>query len=596
MTNIISFDVSVVGKSHETSKLPCQDFGFSIKKDEVYVAIACDGHGSKSYVRSHIGSEIAAEVAYEKIMTFVNSVDPMNFLHQKAAVTAMPIENPLIDKSGRNVDMKDLSESQQEIVKQNIQYIKSIESIPEQEELFRDFFDDITETWKSRITENIEKRPFTQAEKEALGNRDVVKAYGTTLLAFVRTPLYWFSFQIGDGKILCADRNFQWKEPVPWDYSCFLNLTTSLCDNNPIRKFRYAFDGTGNFPIAVTVASDGIDDTFTTKDSLHNFYSLLLSNLHEEGEKRTIKSLKTYLPKLSEKGSRDDMTIVGIVDLDALERGVEIFDINSRGNDIAKQRSSILKEIKHLENQFKSLEEQLKEFNNKIEEINNEIDLNTNKKKSTLKELSIIHKKLEDFSDTGKGKVDMLKKSREVLVEKNHKLALKDLEKWEGLVAKIKFEREKETNAVTAEKKEADSFIDKGADSEGKETDKKTEDKEKSSSFIDSFIVKWDFSMKLLPQKSTVDYPSSSISSKVIEDEKRGKGENKEDLLKSENEIKKTISSEKSNNDFKSKDYQKDDKADDLLDSLENIDQDNESDKQFQEIKDKSQEEEKPTE
>ena len=595
MTNIISFDVSVVGKSHETSKLPCQDFGLSIKKDEVYVAIACDGHGSKSYVRSHIGSEIAAEVAYEKIMTFVKSVDPMNFLHQKAAVTAMPIENPLIDKSGRNVDVKDLSESQQEIVKQNIQYIKSIESIPEQENLFRDFFDDINETWKSRITENIEKRPFTQAEKEALGNRDVVKAYGTTLLAFVRTPLYWFSFQIGDGKILCADRNFQWKEPVSWDYSCFLNLTTSLCDNNPIRKFRYAFDGTGNFPIAVTVASDGIDDTFTTQDSLHNFYSLLLCNFHEQGVNKTLKSLELYLPKLSEKGSRDDMTIAGIVDLDALERGVEIFDINSRGNDIAKKRSSIVNEIKHLENQFKSLQEQLKEFNNKIEEINNEIDLNTNKKNSILKELSFIHKQLEDFSDTGKGKVDMLKKNRAFLVEKNDQLALEDKKRWEELVAKIKIEEGEKANANRTQKNKVDSFDDKGTERESKQTDEKTGDKENFSSFINSFFVKWDFSMKLLPLKSTVDYLSSSISLLANENKKNDKDINKEDLLKSENEIKETISSEKSNNDFKSKDYQKDDKADDLLDSLENIDQDNESDKQFQEIKDKSQEEENPS-
>lgn len=566
MANIISFDVSALGKSHEKSKLPCQDFGLSKEKDGVYIAIACDGHGSKSYVRSHIGSEIAANVAYDKITAFVMSLNPKIFLHKKAAVTAIPIENPLKDKSGGDIDMKDLSESQQEIVKQNVQYVKTANEIPEQEMLFRELFLDINKTWKIKITNDFNENPFTTEEKESLGDRDLVKAYGTTLLAFVRTPLYWFSFQIGDGKILCADRNFHWEEPVPWDYSCFLNYTTSLCDNNPVKKFRYAFDGTGNFPIAVTVSSDGIDDTFITKDSLHNFHSLLLCNFHKQGKSETVKSLKEYLPKLSEKGSRDDMTIAGIVDLDALENGVEIFEINREGNDLVKQRNGIEKELKDLEDQYTNLKEQLKELNNKIKEIENEIALNINKKGSILKELSFTQKKLEDFSDMGKGKVEKLKESRERLIEKNLKLALDDEKRWEELVAKIKIEEEKKTSANIAEKNKVESLDCKGTEVERKQTDEEIGDNvEKYQTSSNISVIEWDLSKKLLHEKSTVAYSSSSsISLMAIEDEREGN--------------------------------QRVVEVDESLENHEKINQDKESDKQFKEIKDKSQEEEKPTE
>lgn len=566
MANIISFDVSALGKSHEKSKLPCQDFGLSKEKDGVYIAIACDGHGSKSYVRSHIGSEIAANVAYDKITAFVMSLNPKIFLHKKAAVTAIPIENPLKDKSGGDIDIKNLSESQQEIVKQNVQYVKTANEIPEQEMLFRELFLDINKTWKIKITNDFNENPFTTEEKESLGDRDLVKAYGTTLLAFVRTPLYWFSFQIGDGKILCADRNFHWEEPVPWDYSCFLNYTTSLCDNNPVKKFRYAFDGTGNFPIAVTVSSDGIDDTFITKDSLHNFHSLLLCNFHKQGKSETVKSLKEYLPKLSEKGSRDDMTIAGIVDLDALENGVEIFEINREGNDLVKQRNGIEKELKDLEDQYTNLKEQLKELNNKIKEIENEIALNINKKGSILKELSFTQKKLEDFSDMGKGKVEKLKESRERLIEKNLKLALDDEKRWEELVAKIKIEEEKKTSANIAEKNKVESLDCKGTEVERKQTDEEIGDNvEKYQTSSNISVIEWDLSKKLLHEKSTVAYSSSSsISLMAIEDEREGN--------------------------------QRVVEVDESLENHEKINQDKESDKQFKEIKDKSQEEEKPTE
>lgn len=51
-----------------------------------------------------------------------------------------------------------------------------------------------------------------------------------------------------------------------------MNVTTSLCDVDPVNEFRYAFNGTGQFPMAFALGSDGIDsDTFVSSELLIKF-------------------------------------------------------------------------------------------------------------------------------------------------------------------------------------------------------------------------------------------------------------------------------------------------------------------------------------
>ena len=132
-------------------------------------------------------------------------------------------------------------------------------------------FSEICMEWKNRVEQDADVHPFTKAEKEKIGSKRIEKAYGTTLMAAVRTPDYWFAFHIGDGKLYACDDLMQWTEPVPWDCNCFMNTTTSLCGHFPANDFRYAFDGTGNFPIAFALGSDGIDDAFLHSDLYINF-------------------------------------------------------------------------------------------------------------------------------------------------------------------------------------------------------------------------------------------------------------------------------------------------------------------------------------
>lgn len=341
MNNIISFNCTEIGASHITKGKPCQDYSLSWNSDDknTHIVIVCDGHGGDTYVRSDVGARIAAEVSLKIIRETLDCMPPMLLLDKAGAVTARPnTEDPL--PLSRKIH------ETEEQVAQNELFYKQIEHNKEQDSFFTHLFGRIYSEWDSLITEDSVQSPFNEEELSLLGRANMEKAYGCTLMAFVRTPLYWFAFHIGDGKMLCLNNSHNWFEPVPWDCNCFLNVTTSLCANNPIPAFRYAFNGKGEFPIAVLLGSDGIDDSWQTMEKLQNFYNQTLSIFGDIGNEQAVKELKDYLPKLSEKGSRDDMSIAGIIDMEAIRRASVIFkkkeEITAKSTLIEKHKEEIL--------------------------------------------------------------------------------------------------------------------------------------------------------------------------------------------------------------------------------------------------------------
>ena len=136
------------------------------------------------------------------------------------------------------------------------------------------------------------------------------------------TPWFWFAFQIGDGKCFACDESGIWSEPIPWDERCFLNKTTSICDSSAIDEFRYCYDGTGNFPIAVILGSDGIDDSFGAEENQANFYVQILKSIAKSGIKATLSEIESTLPQLSKIGSQDDMSIAMVFDAEKVSMAV----------------------------------------------------------------------------------------------------------------------------------------------------------------------------------------------------------------------------------------------------------------------------------
>ena len=148
------------------------------------------------------------------------------------------------------------------------------------------------------------------------------KTYGCTLMAYVQTPGYWFAFHLGDGKCvfmrISDNQELICEQPIPWDEKCFLNKTTSLCDSNALNEFRYCYQGDGKFPRAVFLGSDGIDDSYGDGEILNNFYIQLFKIIIRKGNESALKELKKSLPIISQRGSKDDMSVACVYDDTAL--------------------------------------------------------------------------------------------------------------------------------------------------------------------------------------------------------------------------------------------------------------------------------------
>lgn len=300
-----SLNFSCQGESHIATGKVCQDYSYSqVYENSNAVAIVCDGHGGKRYFRSDIGAKIAAEVAEQKVKAFIEEAG-LSLLKGTPFTQCVTIS--------------------EQITNQDFDKTSNIERA------FRQLFGSIIYEWNAQVLEHANQTPISETEKDGLEERwikefetkdNLEKVYGCTLLVCVYTPAFWFAFQIGDGKCFACDENGNWSEPIPWDERCFLNKTTSICDSSAIDEFRYCYDGTSNFPIAVILGSDGIDDSFGAEENQANFYVQILKSIAKSGIEATLSEIESTLPQLSKIGSQDDMSIAMVFDSEKVTMAV----------------------------------------------------------------------------------------------------------------------------------------------------------------------------------------------------------------------------------------------------------------------------------
>lgn len=326
------------GAGHKAAgNKPCQDFCFAWAEGQNAIGIVSDGHGGARYFRSETGSRLAAEVTRECVRDFIRSIDDSLFrdepLIQRKALTAGP----------RDPDRRDV--------------------------LFRELFASIKRKWHEKIARDADENPLTDAERakvrpeyiEAFMSRDgsgrrtgLDETYGCTLICFARTASWWFAFHIGDGKCIAFSPDGKWSEPVPWDdEGCFLNSTTSLCNEGAEDEFRYCCGGKGTFPMAVFLGSDGLDGSFGELPDLANFYANILKAVWTSSDSGASKELKEALPELSRMGSQDDMSVVCCYDESMLVPAVSHIIRWQIGN-IMAGREQLLKRINALKDRITS--------------------------------------------------------------------------------------------------------------------------------------------------------------------------------------------------------------------------------------------------
>jgi len=301
-----SYSFSCQGESHKADSKPCQDASFSaVYDDGLAIAIVCDGHGGERYFRSDVGSRMATEVICDSVKTFVENVDKSMFIGQPFTAEEAITSEEVIKKQ-KPVD-----------------------------KAFRQLFSSIIYQWNQKIAEHAANTAVSEWEQEHVPQKYLdelktsetfEKLYGCTLMVYVQTPDYWFAFHLGDGKCVSFHQEGDlWQMPIPWDERCFLNKTTSLCDSNAINEFRYCYEGDGKFPMAVFLGSDGMDDSFGEDPNLVNFYIQVVKMLVTEGREATIKSIESDLPQLSKIGSKDDMSVAFIYNIDELKAHITDF-------------------------------------------------------------------------------------------------------------------------------------------------------------------------------------------------------------------------------------------------------------------------------
>lgn len=277
------FHLTEQGESHKKNGVVCQDYSLkyeSSKESGGYSIIAvADGHGSTKYFRSDRGSKLVCEAAIAAIKQWFeinkdNKVDKL---------------------------FKASHETREEVINQ---IKKSIITI---------WFENITKDYDENPFTPEEKNKLTEKEKKIYENDDskFIKAYGTTLIVVLQHSKFWLGLHIGDGKCVIYKKNKQLEQPIPWDERCFLNVTTSMSDENALGRLRHYYSE--DMPDAIYIATDGVDDSYSSDERLRSFYDKLTESFRSGDKRVTENELKSFLPILSKQGSGDDISIAGII-------------------------------------------------------------------------------------------------------------------------------------------------------------------------------------------------------------------------------------------------------------------------------------------
>ena len=279
MQRLFSFAQTTIGASHLNRGIVCQDSSACADNENYSFAAAADGHGSACYLRTERGSRFAVECARDCVKEFLEGLE--------------------------NAD-EALSDERQ------------------RDELFNQLWRSIIARWHDKTEQDFKNDPFTEEEYERIPEKfanyrtkyesgDYIGAYGTTLLFAVVTGNYAFGAQIGDGKCVTIDCS-----GIAADPRCYENVTTSMCQDDAALSARFFYLPKGLMPAAVFLCSDGVENSYWNEEQLFCFFRGLALTIVENGMEEGISQLAEFLPSMTKKGSGDDVTCSGIIDMTKL--------------------------------------------------------------------------------------------------------------------------------------------------------------------------------------------------------------------------------------------------------------------------------------
>ncbi len=275
------FSLSRPGEKYARRGFRCQDSSGNCEKNSVQMVAVADGHGSDDCFRSEVGASLAIDTVF---------------------CEALPLlleENlPFSEQGIKNFKYR-LWQSWREAAKKDWAARLELGELGENEARY----EHVSEKYRLRYRIESEKYLYT--------------AYGTTLIAAIAIENEMLLLQIGDGSavVLCANGLFMM--PVPQDEENFLNVTTSLSEENADQKIRHAIlpldKDSRLFPVAVFLSTDGVDDCFPlhqNEEYLFRFYRVLLETAcRKNAEALYDELMHNVLAEMSARGSHDDISL-----------------------------------------------------------------------------------------------------------------------------------------------------------------------------------------------------------------------------------------------------------------------------------------------
>lgn len=362
MENIKTFHAVTIGQSHVKKGMPCQDAANSYvdPENQIYIGVVSDGHGSKDYFRSDVGSTILVNGTMELLKTFAEAQE--NALFQEEFITRQTISELNQKKDPAFGDKGSPNKTKNEDVLNHL--FKSIIS---------KWQEGVYQHWQENIPSAdflIEKGVSENRRLNYLNNKEIEIAYGCTILAFLKTKDFWFAFQLGDGMCIAFDEEMNDFAPIPKDPQCEGSTTTSMCQSNAFDNFRFAY-GTKKL-IALFIGSDGMegrygDLDFYTIPEITKDYELITKTFFNNGYEKGYEMIKEALPAWSLKDSnqKDDLSFAGWINLSDPEEGLKKI--------INKEKLAAEQKLKEADEKLAQEQQELKEYEANLAAKSNEI-------------------------------------------------------------------------------------------------------------------------------------------------------------------------------------------------------------------------------
>lgn len=318
-----TFNKSEQGSNHVKMGKVCEDWSDSYSDGEISICVVADGHGSDNYPRTDRGSRFAVQASMNCVREFLKDITVDDILGRQQEEIVSRLERSILNA-----------------------WYGLVEEDYENEEISDEELNNVSEKYRNRY----------------LSKTYLEKAYGTTLIVFAITEHFCIGIQIGDGTCVVLDRDGNFSVPIPIDPDCQLNVTTSICDSDAISEFRYCVFET--VPVAVFCGSDGIEDSYSNIEEVFAFYRSISTIFAEHGSEVGEKEVSNYLPVLTQRGSGDDVSIAGIINLNEIAPMKTLFRLQGNLFKATDELDAKQNRLRTVQERFKTLREKLLKFAN----------------------------------------------------------------------------------------------------------------------------------------------------------------------------------------------------------------------------------------